>query len=1002
MRIRRRLAALVLLPLLVPPALAAAGAGAGVADKAVRVPWTTSRLTGSPDKPLPYRLQRAFPKVTFNNLVDMQPLPGTGRLVAVEQAGTLYSFVDDGASEKKEPFLDLKVRLKSFANQPDVKGVGNCYSIAFHPDFKTNRYAYVCYVLDSTRPGKALPLGSRVSRFTVMRTDPPRCDPDSEVVMLEWLAGGHNGCTLAFGRDGYLYACTGDGADPSPPDSLNTGQDNSDLLSAILRINVDKPDAGRTYGIPRDNPFVGLPNTRPEVWAYGFRNPWRMSFDRQTGELWAADVGWEAWEMVYRVQRGGNYGWSVTEGPQAVRPNAPRGPTPILPPQLALSHADSASITGGFVYRGSKLPGLASHYLFGDWETRRLWSARVLPDGGLAPYQRFADTDKRVVSFCERPDGEIYVLTYEEGHAYRIVPNDETAAAQKFPTRLSETGLFESVRDNRPAAGVLPFRPASAQWQDGAVGERFVAIPGTGSVALADNKQAFPKDSVLVRTFSLDGAGPNGSARRVETQVLHFNGLRWNGYSYRWNDQQSDADLVDAAGAEQSYSVADPAAPGGRREKTYPFSSRAQCAACHNSFAEFTLAFTPQQLDKPGWPKSGTQLASFRGLGVLPPRTPEMRPVLVDPRDTSADVEARARSYLHANCSHCHRFGGGGSALIDLRYELPLNQARTVDQPPTLGDFGIKDARIIAQGDPARSVMLYRMAKLGRGRMPHIGSYEVDRNALQLMAQWVRQLKAGPLPSDPEVIAAAEARAKDETALKLLRSGQPLTPQASQAIDGLLSTTSGALALVLELDAGTLPKFVRDEVVKRGPDAAQEAVRDLFERFLPPERVAGRLGPAIRPEKILGLNGDAARGRQVFFGAGSSAGGGAAAALCAQCHRVGGEGTDFGPDLSHIGTKYDRARLLESILEPSRSIEPNFVTYIARTARGEDIVGVLVRSGDKEIVLKDSQTKKEIHIPLDQVKRLAPQTTSAMPDGLLSALTAEQAADLLEFLQQQK
>jgi putative heme-binding domain-containing protein len=967
---------------------------ASVTDKPVRVPWTTSHVTGSPEPPLPYRLERAFPKVGFTNLVDMQPLPGTNRLVAIEQAGKIYSFVEDDATDKKDLLIDLTTELKGLDKIPDCKGVGNAYSIAFHPKFSDNRYCYVCYVLDAKTRGKVLPLGSRVSRFTVMKADPPRCDPGSEVVMLEWLAGGHNGCTLVFGKDGRLYASTGDAADPSPPDSLNTGQNIGDLLASVLRIDVDGSSNDRNYAVPADNPFVKTPGARPEVWAYGLRNPWRMSFDRLTGDLWAADVGWEAWEMVYRIQRGGNYGWSVTEGPQTVRPDAARGPTPILPPQLSLSHADAASITGGYVYRGKKLPGLVGHYLFGDWETRRLWSAKVEEGGRLAPYRRFADTDKRVVSFCERPDGELYVLTYEEGHAYRIVPNNETASTQKFPTKLSETGLFSSVRDDAPAAGVLPFMPNASQWNDGAIATRLVAIPGTASPRIEDGKQMFPKDTVLVRTFSLDA--PDSKRRRIETQVLHFTGLRWNGYSYRWNDDQTDAELVDAAGAEQNFTVADPSAPAGRREKVYHFPSRAQCAACHNSFAEFTLAFTAQQLGQAG--ASGSdRLSYFRDLRLLPPKSPENRPALAGL--SAENAEAAARSYLHVNCSHCHRFGGGGSALIDLRYELPLPQARTVDQPPTLGDFGIKAARIIAPGDPARSVMLYRMAKLGRGRMPHIGSYEVDREGLQLMARWVRQLKAQGSSSD--TAAASEARAAEERALQTLRSASGVTPDASKALDQLLSTAGGGLALVLQIDAGGLPPIVRDEAVKRGPEAPLETVRDLFERFLPPEKLADRLGPTINPEKILPLAGDAARGRQVFFGASGAAGNGATA-LCAQCHRVGNEGTDFGPDLTHIGTKYDRAKLLENILEPSKAIDPNFVTYVARTAKGEDLVGVLVRTGDKELVLKDAQTKKEVHVPLSEVKKLAPQTTSSMPDGLLSALTAQQAADLVEFLQQQR
>src|SRR5262249_7831081 len=149
--------------------------------------------------------------------------------------------------------------------------------------------------------------GTRVSRFTVTKTDPPRIDPASEEIIITFLQGGHNGGDIHFGPDRMLYISTGDAASPDPPEPLNTGQDISDLLSSILRIDVDHreegdPGAGprRNYTVPRDNPFVGLKGARPEVWAYGFRNPWRMSFDRQTGELFVGDVGWELWEMVHR------------------------------------------------------------------------------------------------------------------------------------------------------------------------------------------------------------------------------------------------------------------------------------------------------------------------------------------------------------------------------------------------------------------------------------------------------------------------------------------------------------------------------------------------------------------------------------------------------------------------------------------------------------------------------------------------------------------------------
>ena len=185
-----------------------------------------------------------------------------------------------------------------------------------------------------------LPDGTRISRFTVTKTDPPRIDPDSEEIVITFEGGGHNGGDLHFGPDGMLYISTGDGGNPNPPDPLNTGQDCSDLLSSVLRIDVDRRDNGKNYAVPKDNPFVGMKDVRPEIWAYGFRNPWRMGFDRKTGDLWLGDVGWELWEMVHKVEKGGNYGWSIMEGPQPIKPTQKIGPTPIRRAMIELPHTD--------------------------------------------------------------------------------------------------------------------------------------------------------------------------------------------------------------------------------------------------------------------------------------------------------------------------------------------------------------------------------------------------------------------------------------------------------------------------------------------------------------------------------------------------------------------------------------------------------------------------------------------------------------------------------------
>ncbi len=895
---------------------------AGVASAAERAPWVSGRVVGSPEAPPPYQSEPAFPKLTFTHADDIAFLPDNSRVFVVEQGAKIYSFRNDPTCDKADLFTDLNKDVKGLDRVPGCKGVNSAFGITFHPRFAENHYCYLCYLLNPAKSMRNFENGSRVSRFTVTRESPPRIDPGSEVVLLEWLGGGHNGGCLKFGPDGFLYVSAGDSGDPNPPDPFKTGQDISDLMSSILRIDVDHPQGGKPYSIPPDNPFVGTAGARPEVWALGLRNPWRMSFDRKTGNLWAGDVGWELWEMVYHIRRGGNYGWSITEGPQPVYADGVKGPAPILKPDLALPHTEAASVTGGFVYRGTRFPELVGQYIFGDWETRRIWAAKVTGDHGdaLEPYRQIAQTDQRIVAFAEDAAGELYFVDYEGGGVHRLAPNAASGKTAAFPRKLSETGLFASVAKHEPTAGVVQFDINAEQWNDGAKAERFIAIPGTGGPTRADGKTIYPANTVLGRTFSL--ASDRSPGPRVETQLLHFDGKRWNGYSYQWNDEQTDATLVEAAGAERSWSVPDPAAAGKTREKTWRYNSRAQCMTCHTSWSDYTLAYTLAQLDTRGEPGATPQATTLREMGILPLSADAGEKRLVGPFDATADLNDRAEAYLHVNCSHCHRFGGGGSALIDLRRETPPGKAHVLNAPVTLGGFGIPEARIVAPGDPGRSVLLYRMAKLGRGRMPHIGSAEVDRAGVRLIAEWIASL---PLPADEGAPhdAIIDGRLADAASIRKLSSGEG----GADACRWLLGSTSGSLRLVAALAQADFPETAVKQAIDLGATSPDEAVRDLFEPFLPPERLVKRLGPTINPASLLAMAGDAAAGRKIFF----ELGGG----LCRQCHIVGGQGASFGPDLSHIGTKYTRAQIVENILEPSKTIDPTFAGYVLKTKGGD-------------------------------------------------------------------
>jgi putative heme-binding domain-containing protein len=961
-------------PLLLLPVAAALLVAAGPAT-AVRQPWTTSCVVGSPDPPPPFKVVRAFPNVKLKNPLLMARPPGSDRLFVGEHAGVLYSFVDR-PDAKAELFCDLRKEIKTLHLLPGAKQVEAVYGLAFHPDFAKNRQCFVCYTLRGKKPDH-LENGTRVSRFTVTRTDPPRIDPASEEIMLSFLQGGHNGGDIHFGPDGMLYISTGDAASPNPPDAFDTGQDISDLLSSILRIDVDRHDKGRNYAVPKDNPFVGMKGARPEVWAYGFRNPWRMSFDSQTGALFVGDVGWELWESVHRVEKGGNYGWAAMEGPQPIKPHKV-GPTPIRPPLIALPHTISCSVTGGRVYHGKKFPELRGAYVFGDWETRRLWAARFEGDR-CKEMPEITRPSVRIVAFGEDKDGELYFLDYDGGTVHTLARNDGAGKNSDFPRRLSETGLVASVKEHTPAAGVVPFAVNSRQWLDGATAEHWAALPGTSAVTLhAEGKPIpgmvywhsfrmhFPKDAVLLRTLSLAG-------RRVETQLLHYDGVDWRGYSFAWRDDQADADLVPADGAEKE--VRD---QGGKGTRLWQFQSRTQCLLCHNNQSEYALAFLPEQLNRQG-PDGRNQLISLTELGYIrrvgkdgkslpafDAAAAARQPRVANPADPAQPLESRARGYLHANCGHCHFEHGGGTVSLRLQFSMPSAEMKAIGERPTRGDFGLPDAYLIKPGEPWASTLYYRMAKFGRDRMPHVGAERPDEAGLRLIEEWITSMggapgKVGPPPAGPPDRLLADPKSAMWAARQLGRGA--LTPAAREAL----------LAAAARLPVGT--------------------IRDLFEGYLPqPEPAARPLGSSPRPRTILALKGDAGRGEKLFW---------SAALNCGSCHKVGARGTALGPDLSAIGKLRGREDLLESILEPSRRIEPKYAAYIVQTTDGRSLTGLLVRRDERAVVLRDGQNK-EIALAAKNVEMLQPARLSLMPDGQLAGLTVQQAADLLEYLASRK
>jgi uncharacterized repeat protein (TIGR03806 family) len=967
-----------------------------------RVAWSTSRMVGTPEPPSPYVLERVFPQLKFKNPVELLPVPGTDRMLVVEVDGRILSFSQSGNPAEADVALDLR---------KSIEGATKSYGFVFHPDFKNNRHCFISYI---TKPGD--PNGTSVSRFTVTSVDPLKIDASSEQQIITWQAGGHNGGSLQFGpKDGLLYISTGDAAPPFPPDPNGTGQDISDLLASILRIDVDHPSGDLAYSIPDDNPFVGTDDARGEVWTYGHRNPWRMAFDQLTGHLWVGDVGWEMWEMVYRVQRGANYGWSILEHTQSVNSDFPRGPTPIVPPTAAHSHTESRSITGGYVYRGTRLPDLVGTYLYGDYVTGKIWG---LDGDGSDPGKpkELLGTSIQIICFGQNHDHELYVVGYD-GTIHRLIDNPDVGTVSVFPRSLSETGLFSSVEKLALAPGVIPYDVNAAPWEDGTTAERFLALPDLATVGVHETNNvqkgnlrgewSFPDGTVLGKTIKLETSSEFSIQQRLETQILHRHKGEWRAYSYLWNADQTDAVLSDGKAIDRSFTVPDSSSSSGYRSQTWHFASRTECLLCHTTRGGSVYGFRTEQLNRDFdyGQSTDNQLRTLSHLGVFEKpigKSPSAKQVslaklkkMASPEDESADLTQRVRSYLHVNCSHCHQRGGGGTAAIEVLHDTDFKKTHLVSRP-TQGSFGIVDPWVVAPGDPDRSILLYRMSKVGRGRMPHFGSRVIDDRGVSLLRQWISQLEQSSELANEDDNASSAARqlatSNQATLQNLIKDANADSSATEAAIDRLFSSTSGALLLASSLRGGGAKGIsydVRSTVIAKGTALDDAVVRDLFEAFVPENARTKTLGAAINGSDLLALNGDPARGRKLFLTA--------SGLQCRNCHKVGQDGKTVGPTLDGIGKRCSREEILENILEPSKKIDPKFQTWLIQTDEGKVVSGLLESRTDENVTIREA-TGKLVTVSAGSIELMVAQKKSLMPELQLRGLTPQDAADLLAWL----
>ncbi len=689
---------------------------------------TSCKISGTPDPPTSMTTENAFPNLLFNRPVHLTNAgDGTGRLFVVGKLGSIVVLPNDPSvtSGQVKVFLDIKSRVDAGPNEAGL------LSVAFHPDYKNNGRLFVNYTGNNNGQ-----LSTFISRFDVT-SDPDKADASSEQVLMVFPQpfGNHNGGQIAFGPDGYLYIGTGDGG--SGGDPYNYSQNLQSLLGKMLRIDVDKTGGGLPYAIPADNPFATSSTNRKELYAWGLRNPWRFSFDSLSGKLWAGDVGQDLWEFVHIVEKGKNYGWRIVEGTHCFNPKTGCDKTGLETPVVEYSHSQGESITGGHVYRGKKYPALYGAYVYGDYASRKIWAARFGDDDKTADVTKLADSNITVSSFGEDEDRELYVVDYPyfqqtKGKIFKLVPQAAAPPTSNFPLKLSDTGCFTDVAKMTPAPGLIGYTVNASLWHDGARSERYVVLPDGGKMTPTDSGAwSFPEGTRFIKTFIYDQAG--GVPLRTETRFIIREGARVKGYTYKWNAEQTDAELLSSA-AEETYEI-------NGTPLTWHFPSRSQCLKCHNEAAGETLGLQTGQLNR-SFDYGGVtanQLYAYERMGVLSsvPANPVAFP---DPADTSAPLEKRARAALHVNCGNCHLPDGPITTPLDLRYETALSAMNACEVAPEKGDLGVTGAKIIAAGKPESSVAWLRMKALNDDRMPSIGSFVVDTPTVKLINEWITGL----------------------------------------------------------------------------------------------------------------------------------------------------------------------------------------------------------------------------------------------------------------------
>ena len=805
-----------------------------------------------------YTVVESFPELPdFDDPMFMLPYPGTNDLLMIQKRGDIVMFENDPEADALTPFLDIRSRVFNYS---DCGMTG----IVFHPDFNDptdpQRYVFVTYKWNprvSVEDGGVDASNAngdwaylRLSRFEVPAGGSV-ADPDSEVVLVQQFDRQmfHDAGCMIFAPDGYLYFSVGD--EGGEYDQFDVAQkiDNR-LFSGIFRIDVDNdpttshpirrqplqhedrpadwpPSFTANYSIPNDNPFNDdLPYTAPsdvleEYYALGLRQPYRFSQDPVTGLIWIGESGQVSREEVDILEAGANYQWPYMEGD--ISHEAP--PENIIGTEKSAlwdyDRTQGGCLIGGYVYRGSRLPGLVGRYIAVDNVSSNIWAVDSADGITLENAEQLGTMRPGSVyggsSSCAIDQyGEIHFVKLRGDGGGRIWTLATTGTTPEPPALLSETGLFTDLATLTPAPGVIPYHIEAPLWSDNAKKARWIAVPSDGThdtpaekiTFSANDNWQFPTGTITIKHFELpiDDTDPSVTVRLETRVIVCTEENEYYAVTYRWNPEQTDATLL-IDSETQDYTIQE--AGGGSRQQEWYFPSRSDCRSCHTTAAGQALGVRTQHFNHqafyPSTNRTANQLQTFSSLGIFDRvLTSEEISNMVQSRaidDETAPLAVRVRSYLDSNCSHCHR-PGGGIPGFDARITTPLVDQGIINGHP--GQFGVlgPDSRYVVPGDVPMSIIHHRMNAVGNGAaMPPLAKNVVDEKAVQLVADWISSLTPsdfvetdGERPERTELAGPSGViNGPFEVTLALDHNVSEMTPNTFAATGGTISGLRGGV-----------------------------------------------------------------------------------------------------------------------------------------------------------------------------------------------------------------